>query len=543
MPPQIVIVSGPICAGKSSLSFGLSRELQLSRIDTGDLLRDAAKDSGADRASLQRRGDRLDKESDHQWVADGVARLMREVQLGVGFVVDAVRTTGQIDGIRQSFPRRVVHVHLTAPTDELTRRYRRRKRTGEFGSYEEARANPTERDVDQLAGIADIVVQTDRCSEADVLARVLGRLGQKSESARQLVDVMVGGQYGSEGKGNIAAYVADEYGLLVRVGGPNAGHKVFTGSEGPAGRSYSHHLLPSGTYFAPEAKLLLGPGTNISIEQLLKEIADHGIGHDRLSVDPNAVIITDEDRKFERTLKQDIASTGQGVGAATARRVLRHRGFDGKRRPVRMARDVEELRPFVRSGAEVLSAAFSEGLPVFLEGTQGTLLSLYHGPYPYVTSRDTTIAGCLSEAGIAPARVRRTIMVCRTYPIRVKNPAGATSGPLVRPINWEEVARRSGIDATLLRKSERTTTTNRLRRVGEFEWENLRLAAQLNGPTDIAITFADYIDSANGDAMRFEQLSPRTLRFIEEVESVAGAPVTLISKGFSYRNVIDRRSW
>jgi len=92
-------------------------------------------------------------------------------------------------------------------------------------------------------------------------------------------------------------------------------------------------------------------------------------------------------------------------------------------------------------------------------------------------------------------------------------------------------------------KNERTSTTNRERRVGEFDWVLLRQAASLNAPTDIALTFADYIAAENAHARRYDQLTLDTIRFIEEVERVAAAPVSLISTRFDFRSIIDRRSW
>ena len=150
--------------------------------------------------------------------------------------------------------------------------------------------------------------------------------------------------------------------------------------------------------------------------------------------------------------------------------------------------------------------------------------------------------GCLAEAGISPTRVRKIIMVCRTYPIRVESPEKETSGPL-RDISWEEIARRSDYSANRLRQAEKTTTTKRRRRIGEFEWELLHRAALLNGATDIALTFTDYISKDNTKAKRFEQLTQDTISFIQEVERVAAAPVSLISTGFNSRCIIDRRSW
>ena len=181
---------------------------------------------------------------------------------------------------------------------------------------------------------------------------------------------------------------------------------------------------------------------------------------------------------------------------------------------------------------------------MLIEGTQGAGLSLFHGSYPHVTSRDTSVAGCLSEAGIPPSRVRRVVMVCRTHPIRVQSPRGGTSGPMgEHEIDWGVIAERSRIPLEALKKSELTSTTHRQRRVSEFNWDLLRRAAALNGPTDIALTFVDYLNPTNADARRFDRLDPKTINFIEEVQRVAAAPVSLISTRFGFRSIIDRRAW
>jgi adenylosuccinate synthase len=347
-----------------------------------------------------------------------------------------------------------------------------------------------------------------------------------------LVDVLVGGQYGSEGKGNIVGHIAPEYQVLVRVGGPNAGHQVF---DEPKPEVYYH--LPSGSRRAPGAQIVLAAGAVLNVEKLLNEIREHNIDSRRLSIDPQAMIINPSDIELEKKILSAISSTGQGVGAATARKAL-NRVPDGELK-VTLARDVAALAPYIRDAQEILADAYLHEKRVLLEGTQGTSLSLHQGSYPYVTSRDTTVGGCLADAGIAPTRVRKTIMVCRTYPIRV----GGPSGPMEGPLTWAEIAQRSGIARDELEQKEKTTTTKRERRVAEFDWLQLRRSALLNGPTDIALTFVDYLGIKNREAYRFEQLTPDTLRFIEEVERVTGVPVTLISTSFNWRNVIDRRSW
>jgi adenylosuccinate synthase len=134
-------------------------------------------------------------------------------------------------------------------------------------------------------------------------------------------------------------------------------------------------------------------------------------------------------------------------------------------------------------------------------------------------------------------------MVVRTHPIRVENPEQGTSGPLKSEITFDEIARRAGLDAAEVARSEITSTTRRRRRVGEFDWEQFRHACALNAPTDIVLTFADYINVVNRGARRFEQLTSETIKFIGELEMVAHAPVSLINTRFDPRSVIDRRDW
>ena len=134
-------------------------------------------------------------------------------------------------------------------------------------------------------------------------------------------------------------------------------------------------------------------------------------------------------------------------------------------------------------------------------------------------------------------------MVCRTYPIRVQNPEEGTSGWMSQELTLKDISERSGIGIHELEETEITSTTHKKRRIAEFDWVLLRKAALLNGPTDIALTFVDYLSAKNKRARRFEQLEPETIAFIHEVERVAGARVSVIATGFSNRSIIDRRLW
>ena len=536
MERRIILLSGPVASGKSMLAGRLSDRFNMKLLRTSSLLRAMMTESnGRSRIALQDLGDELDRRTQGRWVLDSLRQLFQRESINTNIVVDSVKIQEQIEAIRDVYGSLVTHIHMTAPLDVLTIRYENRQDSApaaEHLRYWDVRRNQTESIVDDLGAVADVVIDSNRCTEEDVLVRVASHLHLYGEVGAGCVDVIVGGQYGSEGKGQIAAYLAGDYDLLVRVGGPNAGHKVF---EHPV--PYTHHQLPSGTRRTARPRLLIGPGAVLNVQELLREITECEVDVDRLNIDRSAMVIIDEDFETEHNLVVGIGSTGQGVGAATSRRIM-------QRNPrTKLAEHVPELEPFMCNALEVLQGVFSSNGRVCLEGTQGTGLSLYHGNYPYVTSRDTTVSGCLAEAGIPPAKVRRVVMVCRTYPIRVQSPDGSTSGPMSQEISLEAISERSGILLEELERTERTSTTNRERRIGEFDWSLLRRASLLNRPTDIALTFSDYLTIENRDAKRFEQLHPDTINFIQEVERVSGARVSLITTGFNPRSVIDRRSW
>lgn len=540
MPHCIILLSGQVCAGKTTLAKLLASRFSVIHVKTSECIRALKPKVAPERRAMQKAGEQLDRETKGAWVLEALRKRLGadgDHSSDAVVVMDSVRIEGQIDAIRRGYGNRVLHLHLEASLATLTERYRQRPVTDikELKNYGEVLSNATERSVNRLAAIADVVVSSERCTEEDVLLRAASHAGLFGKHFERVVDVIVGGQYGSEGKGQVAAHLASDYDLLVRVGGPNAGHTVW---QDP--KPYTFHHLPSGSNSNPHASLALGAGAVVNVQRLLREIADCEVDKDRLAIDPQVMVITSEDIKAEAELRSTMGSTAQGVGRATARRILERKLL---RRDCTIAENVKELSPFVRPVTEVLDRHYRSGSAVMLEGTQGTGLSLYHGPYPYVTSRDTTVAGCLADAGISPSRARKVIMVCRTYPIRVESPSGKTSGPMSREIDWKEVSRRSGVPESELREAEVTSTTKRKRRVSEFDWALLRRSASLNAPTDIALTFVDYLNIKNRKASRVEQLTEDTLQFIEEVERVATAPVSLMSVRFHSRGIIDRRRW
>jgi adenylosuccinate synthase len=525
---NMLVLSGAVGSGKTTLATALRDRYEGHLVKTRELIAERKVRLAGNRTALQDDGDALDRETGGSWIADEIDAMHLQAKL---VIVDAVRIVEQINAIRERFPDvRVQHIHLMAPIEVLEKRYEGRSRPGdEKLTYEDVRKNATEAAIDDLKATCDVLIDTSRNRPEDVVVRVSARLGFYHARHGALVDVLVGAQWGSEGKGHIAWYLAREYDVLMRVGGPNAGHSTID--------PYKFHLLPSGTLVNRNAKLLIGPGAVISPVTMLREINECKVTPERLSIDPQAMIIEPSDIEYEKSRLSGIGSTAQGGGYALARKVMRLAMRDGP--APRLARDLPELRAYVRPTLGILEDAYASGKRVFVEGTQGTGLSLHHGPFPSVTSRDTTVSGTLSECGIPPRRVRRIVMVVRSYPIRV----AGTSGPLPQEIDWDTIAERSKLNAADLHQREITTTTKRARRVGEFDWEQFRRSCTLNGPTDLALSFVDYFDASNQHARRFEQLSENAIRFVEELERVGDANVSLISTRFHPRSIIDRRTW
>lgn len=340
------------------------------------------------------------------------------------------------------------------------------------------------------------------------------------------ISIIVGGQYGGEGKGKIVSYLSlqDDIDYVVRCGGPNSGHTVDF-----EGKRYALRLLPAG-FINTRSRLLLAAGTLVNPDILLQEIELCGVDPSRVGIDFGAGIITEKDAEYERHLhlKKRIGSTLSGTGAGVAKRALRDSSF-------RLARDVPELEPFLTCVSREVNTALDKNLKVIIEGTQGFGLSLYHSDcYPYTTSRDTTASAFLSEVGISPLRVNSIIMVIRTYPIRV----AGNSGPLKNEIDWKEVQRLSGYP---YEPKEFTTVTKQIRRVALFDIDLVKKATLANNPTQIALTGADYLDYHNKRLKNFAVLTEKTKRFIHWIEHEICVKVDFVGTGPDNEEIIDRR--
>ncbi len=301
--------------------------------------------------------------------------------------------------------------------------------------------------------------------------------------------------------------------VVARAGvGPNAGHTVHFG-----GKKFGLRQVPCGFVYQG-ARLLIGPGVLVNPEILLKEAGETGTKN-RLGVDRRCAVIEPRHVERDRTsehLSRKIGTTGSGCGPANVDRV---------NRVARLAEEVEELRPFLADVPLEVNEALEEGRLVLIEGSQGFGLSLVHGTYPYVTSKDTCAGTMLADVGVGPTKVSEVLLVFKAYATRV----GEGTFPTEMP---EEEAERLGI-------VEYGTVTGRRRRIGHFDFEMARRAAMVNGATQIAITCLDKLFKECAGARKMEQLTEEARRFVRRVEEATGVPVTLLSTGEGVEEIID----
>ncbi|MCY0874083.1 adenylosuccinate synthetase [Acidianus infernus] len=331
-----------------------------------------------------------------------------------------------------------------------------------------------------------------------------------------MLNILVGGFYGDEGKGKISSYLSlkDSPDIAVRTGSINAGHTVCYNNN-----KWKIRIIPS-AFVNKSTKLMLGPGALTSITELIKELKETN-SEDRFFMDYHVGIITEKEIYEERNdenLMKSVGSTGQGVGYAEAKRILRI---------LKLAKDYPELSKYTIDVPNTLIEEIEKGSEILAEGTQGTYLSLYHGEYPYVTSRNTTSSGILSEIGIGPKYVKDIIIVFKSFVTRVGN------GPLEGELSEEEAEKLGLIEIA--------TVTGRKRRVAPFNIKLAKKAIQLNTATQIAITKLDALFKGAYKVREYEKLPNEAKKWIEDLEDQLKVPITLIGTGEDAMDTIDLR--
>ena len=372
--------------------------------------------------------------------------------------------------------------------------------------------------------------------------------------------VLVGSQWGDEGKGKATDLLGGRVDYVVRYqGGNNAGHTVVIGDQ-----KFALHLLPSGI-LTPEVIPVIGNGVVIDPAVLLHEMAalnERGIDTSKLVISANAHLITAYhvtlDKVTERFLgNAKIGTTGRGIGPTYSDKIARLgirvqdlfdpsilrqkvEGALASKNQVlvkvynRRALEIDEivdsllafadtLRPYVADTSLMLNLALDQGKVVLLEGGQGTLLDVDHGTYPFVTSSNPTAGGACTGSGIGPTRITRVIGILKAYTTRVG------SGPFPTELLDDDGERLRVIGG------ERGVTTGRPRRCGWFDAPIARFASRINGLTD---TFLTKLDVLTG----FEQI-PVCVAYDVDGERCDEIPMT--QTGFHHAKPIyeNRPGW
>ena len=352
--------------------------------------------------------------------------------------------------------------------------------------------------------------------------------------------VIIGAQWGDEGKGKATDLIAGRIDHVVKFnGGNNAGHTVVIGNE-----KYALHLLPSGI-LTEGVTPVIANGVVIDLEVLFEEIdalSSRGIDVSKLRVSANAHVITSYHRTLDKVTerflgKRQIGTTGRGIGPTYADKINRigiriQDIFDEGilRQKVEGALDLknhllvkiynrraipvddivqellsyaERLRPMVCDTSLLLHEALAEGKTVLFEGGQATMLDVDHGTYPFVTSSSSTAGGASTGSGIGPNAITRVIGIVKAYTTRVG------SGPFPTELDNDEGERLRHVGA------EFGTTTGRPRRCGWYDAPIARYSARINGITDFVMTKLDVLTGLSEipvcvayevDGVRFDEM-------------------------------------
>ncbi len=374
-------------------------------------------------------------------------------------------------------------------------------------------------------------------------------------------DIILGMQWGDEGKGRIVDLLAKDYDVVARfAGGDNAGHSIVVGD-----RELALRIVPSGVMH-PHVELFIGGGTVVNLRTLLEEfeaLTAIGVDVSRVRISDRAHVVfqhhVERDRATEAQRSQALGTTGRGIGPAYVDRVARtgvrvaDLSADGE-----MAATVARIASHVVDGVAYIHERLAAGKRVLLEGAQGSLLDVTYGTYPYVTSSHTIAGGACTGLGIGPGAIGRVTGVLKAYCTRV----GA--GPFPSELHDErgERLRRQG--------GEFGTVTGRPRRCGWFDAVAARYAISLNGADSTVITKLDVLSGLErvgivtgyrldgrpvgfaaadapgldvhveelrgwsepiGECRRIDDLPKAARAYIDRVREMIGVPIDLVSVG------------
>ncbi|MBW2974386.1 adenylosuccinate synthetase [Candidatus Woesearchaeota archaeon] len=408
------------------------------------------------------------------------------------------------------------------------------------------------------------------------------------------VIIIVGGQWGDEGKGKIVDFLAEKADVIARAtGGNNAGHTVVVGDK-----TFKFHLLPSGTIHKGKLNIC-GNGMVIYPKQIIKEIDTLGekgitLTEKSLLISSSAHVITEEQIEKDRKTGKKVGTTGRGIGpcymAKVERTGLRMSEFAGHN-----SADARKLAPFVKDAYPILNKAIDDKKNILIEGAQGTMLDIDHGTYPYVTSSNPTAAGQCTGLGIGPKKISEVIAILKAYTTRVgRGPFPTELGTDKQTLDegtWDKIEPR--LDEHMKEAEEKGnegdeyyqgkylrlmgreygTTTKRARRTGWFDSVVAKYARRINSLTSFVLTKIDCFSQLKririctayeidgkktedfptdieqlqkakpvyeemdgwccdiSDIKRFDDLPAECRKYIKRIEELVGVPMCMVSVG------------
>jgi len=334
------------------------------------------------------------------------------------------------------------------------------------------------------------------------------------------IDAVVGTQYGDEGKGMVAKLLADggfydgePYRWTARVGAQNAEHRfIHQGAE------FCGRVLPSAAAFR-DIDVYLGAGHCFRPDHLLTEMVHMGVAPERIMVDGQAMWLKPEHAAANEVIGQARGTTGWGIGAAVAEKVRRRPG-------TQLIRDAADLLPGIRIGSVSDTLMGVDG-PGLVEGSQGALLSLDQGDYPYCTAKNVTVPAMFGELGVSFKRLRYVFGVVRLVPMRVPGESGPAGG---KELSYDEIEQSTGLRIPKSKRMQGDATKETEERVFEFSMDELLTSHGLNGYDGLAVTFADYHRPGNYRVTEWDKLHEDTRKLIMQINDTI-APVFLVRTG------------
>jgi adenylosuccinate synthase len=353
--------------------------------------------------------------------------------------------------------------------------------------------------------------------------------------------IVVGGQWGDEGKGKIVDFLAEKADVIARAtGGNNAGHTVVVGNN-----KFKFHLLPSGTIHKGKLNIC-GNGMVIYPKQIIKEIntlSEKGFNltGDELAISSAAHVITEEQIEKDKKTGEKVGTTGRGIGPCYMAKIERT-GIRMSEFVKQNSAEAKKLKPFVQDTYTLINQAIEDKKNVLIEGAQGTMLDIDHGTYPFVTSSNPTAGGQCAGLGFGPTKVDEVIGILKAYTTRVGR------GPFPTELGTDEETTKEGTwnkiepnyDKAMAESANKAnnneeyyqgkylrlmgreygTTTGRPRRTGWFDEQSKPIYEELEGwQTDIS------------SAKILEDLPTNCQKFVKKIEALVGVPMCIVSVG------------